>query len=160
MRADAKARDKLPDALDGLARGVGLLREGLMDAAIGVVKQQQAVRGVAISARAPSLLVVGLDAAWDVVVDDRPDIPPGLGPVADFLKVLLKMRSEDSDVAQKLLASSADLDLLAAFGAEADVPAPKGWRHEVFGNDALKLIKGEIGLAISGKRIKVVPARD
>ncbi len=93
-------------------------------------------------------------------LDDRPDIPPGLGPVADFLKVLLKMRSEDSDVAQKLLASSADLDLLAAFGAEADVPALKGWRHEVFGNDALKLIKGEIGLAISGKRIKVVPARD
>jgi ribonuclease D len=87
---------------------------------------------------------------------DRPLMPNGLGPVTDLLKVLLKMKAEESGAAQRLVASSDDLDLIAAFGEEADVPALRGWRREVFGEDALKLCRGEIGLAVKGKRLDVI----
>ena len=48
------------------------------------------------------------------------------------MKVLLKMKSEDSGVATKLLASAADIELIAGLGADADVKALKGWRLDVF----------------------------
>ncbi len=85
----------------------------------------------------------------------KPQIPRGLGPVTDLLKVLLKMKSEDSDVASKLLASAADIELLAAFGEDADVRALHGWRREVFGEDALKLRDGNIGLSVRGKKLVI-----
>lgn len=86
----------------------------------------------------------------------RPDLPAWTGAAADLLKVLLKMKCADADVAAKLIASSADVELLAAFGEEADVPALKGWRKIVFGNDALRLRKGEICLALAGDRVAII----
>lgn len=88
---------------------------------------------------------------------NRPLMPNGLGPVTDLLKVLLKMKAEESGAAQRLVASSDDLDLIAAFGEEATVPALHGWRREVFGDDALKLRRGEIALAVKGRRLAVIP---
>ena len=95
--------------------------------------------------------------------EDRPEpkvqarLPRGLGPVVDLLKVLLKMKSEDSHVATKLLASAADIELIATFGEKADVKALKGWRREVFGDDALRLRAGEVSLAVAGKKLKLMP---
>ncbi len=63
------------------------------------------------------------------------------------------MKSEDSDVASKLLASAADIELLAAFGENADVKALHGWRREVFGEDALSLQGGNISLSVKGKKL-------
>jgi ribonuclease D len=74
--------------------------------------------------------------------------------LADLLRVLLKARSEDTKVAQKLIASAADLDLLAA--GERDVPALRGWRAEVFGKDAIRLCEGRLALAAKGQSVKVV----
>ena len=82
-------------------------------------------------------------------------LPRGLGPVTDLLKVLLKMKSEDSEVAGKLLASASDIELIAAFGEDADVRAMKGWRRDVFGDDALKLRAGELSLSVKGKKLKL-----
>ena len=94
------------------------------------------------------------------VVEREPDLPRGIGPLVELLKVLLKLKCDEHDVAQKLVASSADLDKIAADDA-ADVPALQGWRREVFGNDALRLKHGELALAAqaSGQgntRIKLV----
>lgn len=86
----------------------------------------------------------------------RPDIPAGLGPLTDLLKVLLKMKCEESGAAQKLVASSKDLDLIAALGEKADVPALRGWRREVFGAAALRLRHGETALMIKGRKLKTV----
>ena len=86
----------------------------------------------------------------------KPQLPRGLGPVTDLLKVLLKMKSEDSGVAAKLLASAADIELIAAFGDKADVKALKGWRLDVFGGDALRLRSGELSLSVKGKKLKLV----
>ncbi|HEY9079712.1 ribonuclease D [Magnetovibrio sp.] len=81
------------------------------------------------------------------------DLPSGIGPVSDLLKVFLKMICEETGVAQKLIANSADIDKIAAFGADADVEAMKGWRYEMFGEAAVKLRSGEMGLAIKNKKV-------
>ncbi len=74
--------------------------------------------------------------------------------LADLLRVLLKAKTEAEGVAAKLIAPSADLDAIAA--GLRDVPALNGWRHEVFGADALRLCDGKIGLAAKGQDVKVV----
>jgi ribonuclease D len=89
--------------------------------------------------------------------EDKPLLPRGIGPLSDLLKVLLKMKCEEFEVAQKLIASAADVDLIAAFGSEAEVPALHGWRLDVFGRDAVRLRDGEIALAASPKGIHAVP---
>ena len=66
------------------------------------------------------------------------------------------MKCADADVATKLVASAADIELIAAFGEKADVPAIKGWRFSVFGEDALRLRRGEIGLQLAGERVAIV----
>ena len=74
--------------------------------------------------------------------------------LADLLRVLLKARSEQEKVAQKLIASAADLDLIAA--GKRDVAALSGWRREVFGADALRLCEGKLALAAAGSNVKVI----
>ena len=74
--------------------------------------------------------------------------------LADMLRVLLKAKSENSSVAQKLIASAADLDQIA--GGRRDVAALSGWRAEVFGNDAIRLCEGKVGLVARGKIVDVI----
>ncbi len=88
---------------------------------------------------------------------ERPErLPPGLGPLTDLLKVLLKHNCEKQNVAPRLIASADDLERIAADDA-ADVPALKGWRREVFGAQALALKHGKLGLAADGKKIRLIP---
>jgi ribonuclease D len=82
---------------------------------------------------------------------DKLQVNPAL---ADLLRVLLKARCEQTGVAQKLIASAADLDVLAA--GKRDVPALKGWRAEVFGKDALRLCEGHLALGVQGQNVKVI----
>ena len=74
--------------------------------------------------------------------------------VVELLKVLLKMKAEEHNVAQKLIAATADLEAVAADGM-ADVAFLKGWRREIFGNDALLLKSGKLGLSIENQSIKI-----
>lgn len=82
---------------------------------------------------------------------DKLQVNPAL---ADLLRVLLKAKTESSGVASKLIAPSSDLDAIAA--GERDVPALTGWRHEVFGADALRLCEGEIALTARGSNVDVI----
>jgi ribonuclease D len=84
------------------------------------------------------------------------ELPRRVAPVAELLKVLLKMKCDDHDVAQRLVASSADVESIAAYGEEADVHALKGWRRHVFGEDALKVRDGRLALAVRRGRLSVV----
>ena len=74
--------------------------------------------------------------------------------LADMLRVLLKAKTDDAEVAPKLIATASDLDALAA--GERDVVALKGWRREVFGHDALRLCEGKVGLAVKGQKVVTV----
>ena len=81
---------------------------------------------------------------------------PGNAALSDLLRVLLKAKADAAGVAPKLIASSSDLDAIAT--GDREVPALKGWRAEVFGNDALRLAAGEIALSARGGAVRVVPA--
>ncbi|MGH1414714.1 MAG: ribonuclease D [Pelagimonas sp.] len=82
---------------------------------------------------------------------DKLQVNPAL---ADLLRVLLKAKTENFGVASKLIAPTSDLDLIAS--GERDVAAMRGWRKEVFGDDALRLCNGEIALATKGKQVVVI----
>ena len=87
------------------------------------------------------------------------ELPPGAGPLMDLLKVLLKFKCDTHDVAQKLVATVADLEAIAA-DDEADIPALQGWRREVFGEDALRLKHGEIALGAGMGKVRMVDIGD
>ncbi len=70
----------------------------------------------------------------------------------ELLKVLLRMTSERHGVAAKVIATVDDLDRIAA-DDEADVPALKGWRRELFGDKALALKHGRLALAVEKGRV-------
>jgi ribonuclease D len=89
------------------------------------------------------------------IVAKKESAPKGLGPLMDLMRVLLKMRCEEAEVAQKLVCSTPDLEKIAG-DDNADVPALKGWRFEVFGKDALALKKGQIAFAVEGRKIKII----
>jgi ribonuclease D len=77
--------------------------------------------------------------------------PEGAAAAAELIKVLLKLVAEKEGVATKMLASSEDIERIAAEGEKADVPALHGWRREVFGEEALKLLRGEIALRFANR---------
>ncbi len=73
--------------------------------------------------------------------------------VADLLKLLLKIRSREIDVAARLLARSDELELLAA--GIRELPMLNGWRYEVFGREALELVEGKMAFAVVKGRLKM-----
>jgi len=83
---------------------------------------------------------------------------PAAGAVVELLKVLLKARAEEAGVASKLIATVADLEKIAS-DDRADTAALHGWRREAFGEDALRLKRGELALVLDGARVRVVPVR-
>jgi ribonuclease D len=89
---------------------------------------------------------------------DTGPVSPAAGAVVELLKVLLKARAEDAGVASKLIATVADLEKIAS-DDHAEAPALHGWRREAFGEDALKLKRGELALVLDGTRVRVVPVR-
>ncbi|MCP3466139.1 MULTISPECIES: ribonuclease D [unclassified Bradyrhizobium] len=72
--------------------------------------------------------------------------------IVELLKVLLRMTAERHAVASKVIATVDDLEEIAA-DDEADVPALRGWRRELFGDAALKLKHGQLALAIDKGRV-------
>ena len=83
-------------------------------------------------------------------------LPNGAAAVMDLLKVMLKQVSEEHGVATKLIATTDDLEAIAADDA-SDVPAMRGWRHELFGIQAVALKKGELALCLKNNRVKIFP---
>jgi ribonuclease D len=85
----------------------------------------------------------------------RAETPPGLGPLVELLRVLLKHCCESHQVAQKLVASADDLEAIAA-DDQAPIPALSGWRREIFGRDALALKHGRLALTVRDNHIALV----
>jgi len=79
--------------------------------------------------------------------------------VADLLKLLLKIRSREIDVASRLLARSDELELLAA-GVRQNLSILQGWRYEQFGHDALELVEGKLAFAVVNGKLKMTHVED
>jgi ribonuclease D len=82
--------------------------------------------------------------------------PEGAQSAVELLKVLLRLISEKHGVAAKVIANSDDLDKIATEGEKAEVAALSGWRRELFGEPALKLISGEVALRFIDKKVETV----
>ncbi|MGV8939322.1 MAG: ribonuclease D [Allorhizobium sp.] len=82
--------------------------------------------------------------------------PDGAAAAVELLKVLLRLTAEKHGVAAKVIANSEDLEKIATDGDKADVAALSGWRRELFGDTALKLIEGGVALRFVDKKVEAV----
>jgi ribonuclease D len=130
-----------PKDMNDLSRSRLLLREA---------RKGEIAEGI-LKAVADGLACAPEDMPQGDKTREKLNVNPAL---ADLLRVLLKAKTEEMGVAAKLIASASDLDLMAA--GERDVAALSGWRREAFGEDALRLCNGEIGLAVKGHSVKVI----
>ena len=111
-------------------------------------------------------LLGAVNAALAIPKDQMPRLPKapqqaeGSSAAGELLKVLLRLVAEKEGVAAKVLASSDDIDRIAAEGEAADVPALHGWRREVFGEQALRLVRGEIAIKFERRKIAVFEIKD
>jgi ribonuclease D len=128
-----------PTNVDELARTRGLSR-GMAEGRMGEAILASVKRGLEIPDDQCPL------------PEPRIELPRDIGPVVELLKVVLKLQCDAHNVASKLVATSGDLEQIAA-DDNAAVPALKGWRREVFGEAALKLKRGELALALEGKKL-------
>jgi len=112
------------------------------------------------NSRAAQELIQALDKAFSdpdrpVYKHERlPPLPSGLGPTVELLKVLLRFEAERHQVAPRLIASSGDVEAIAA-SDNADVPALSGWRRKVFGERALALKHGKLALKLRDGKVAV-----
>ena len=138
----------------------------IYDVAMHAPKDQKALSnlrtvhdGIARSAKGAKLLEI-VARAQTIDLDALPKMPRKRPPtpetlaISDLLRVLLKASAAEHGVATKILATSGDIEQLAA-NDDADIPALKGWRRELFGNDALALKHGKLGLVMDNGNITV-----
>ncbi len=115
-----------------------------------------------IGARMMAALAAAVPMA-DGELPSRDDRKPGLGKdgalVADLLKLLLKIRAKESDVAPKLIARTDELEALAA-GRRDGLGILEGWRFDQFGRDALDLVEGRLAFAVVGGKLKMTRTAD
>jgi ribonuclease D len=88
------------------------------------------------------------------ITRDKP-LSNGASATVELLKVLLRMTSEKHGVAAKVIATVDDLERIAS-DDNPDVPAMRGWRREMFGNEALKLKRGGVALAVEAGRVVAI----
>ncbi|MGC2411783.1 MAG: HRDC domain-containing protein, partial [Stellaceae bacterium] len=131
-----------PKSIEGLAR-TRSLGKGVAEGKLGHEILAAVAQGLADPDPPPA-------------IPAKAESPPGIGPLIELLRVLLKQRCEDFQVAQKLVASADDLEAIAA-ADDAPVRALSGWRREVFGKDAVALKHGELALTAGKNRIELVP---
>jgi len=155
-----------------IPRGRIMKDETLADVAMHPPRHQQdlsRVRGLSASWAGNDIggrLMDAIAAAKPLSAEEMPsrdDRKPGLGKegalVADLLKLLLKIRARDIDVAPRLLARSDELDLLAA-GQKSGLAVLESWRFEQFGQDALDLVEGRLAFAVVNGRLKITRIED
>ncbi len=166
VRALATWRERLAQERD-VPRGRIIKDDALLEIATAQPKTAEEMgrlRLVQREARKPEVTAAILAAVEEGKAcpeQDRPRLPPppkrreGSGAIADLLKVYLKARADEIGVASRLIAPSAEIEALAGEDTE-DLQVLKGWRREVFGEQALRIKRGEVGLVAQPKGVRVI----
>ena len=145
----------------------------LKDDAIFEIAQQQPKDAEALSklrtipkgwerSASASSLVEAIQTALATPREDLPKLPrhrptsESTSAAADILRVLLKLVCEREEVAARMIASNDDLTKLAEHGETADIPALSGWRRDLFGDLALKLVSGQSALRFVDRKLDVM----
>jgi ribonuclease D len=122
------------------------------------IDQLERVRGITpklAEGRDGRDILAAVEFALNMPESDWPEMRSrnGATEVSDtlvaVLQALLKIRADQNDVATGMVANRKDLELIA-MDDNADVRALKGWRREVFGEDARRLKHGELGITSNG----------
>jgi ribonuclease D len=168
LRAIAAWREREAQRVD-IPRQRVLRDEALLEIAATAPRDAEALsraRGVTrgfAEGRSGAGLLEAVAAALALPEAALPEAPRGRDgakpspALVALLKVLLAAKGERHHVAPKLLASADELERLAGEDAP-DLPVLRGWRREVFGEDALALKAGRMALAVEGRRVRLVPA--
>ena len=85
----------------------------------------------------------------------REAVPEWVGAAVELLRVLLRLTAEREGVVPRLIASADELEALAHKGEESGVRALEGWRRELFGERALRLVRGELALRFVDGKVDV-----
>ena len=155
-----------------IPRGRIMKEETLADLAGSPPKSQTAlshVRGLSsgwasndIGARLMAVLQAA-EPLPETEMPPRNENRPGLGQssalVADLVKLLLKIRAKEAGVAPRLIARSEEMELLAA-GHRQGLSILEGWRHELFGRDALDLVEGRLAFAVKNGKLRMTRTED
>lgn len=91
------------------------------------------------------------ESTWPVPKKNK-QLSPIVISTIDILKMLLKVQSAEHEVASKIIASNVDIETIA-INDDADVPALKGWRHEIFGQFALDLKHGKLAIGLQDGKV-------
>ncbi len=121
-------------------------------------------RGFGRSSAAGDIMAL-LKQVEDIPKSELPSMPERYrgpspkGAVGDLVRVLLKAVAEQNGVAARIIATSDEIDALV-LDDEADVPALKGWRRKLFGEKALAIKHGRIGLVATRKGIVEIEVKE
>ncbi len=154
-----------------IPRGRIMRDETLADIASHPPKKQAdlaKVRGLSAAWRDNDIgkrLLKVLEKAEPIDKDDLPERLKKGAPlgkegalVADLLKLLLKIRSREIDVAARLLTRAEEMEALAA--GVRDLPVLQGWRYDIFGRDALELVEGKLAFAVREGKLAMTHVDD
>ena len=99
-------------------------------------------------------ILIGLSLNNDSIPElpERRKLPHGTNSRVSLLKILLNSISEESGVAQKLIASTRDLEDLIADDS-ADIKTLKGWRFDLFGKRALDFKNGKVAITMEENNV-------
>jgi ribonuclease D len=132
-------------------------------AGIEALKELRALpRGYATSRLGEGLLAAIRDglaadqAKLPPIAEEQRPLPEGTAVIADILKLALKVVCDAHGIAPRLVASSSDIEAIAA-GEERDVPAMKGWRRKLFGEIALEIRAGRSAIGLKNGRSAIFP---
>ena len=89
------------------------------------------------------------------VLPDRPKKDASMEATRDLIKILLKHISHQHGVAPKLIINADGIEKLIS--RDNDISEIlSGWRYEIFGKHATKLLDGNLALGTNGKHIKLI----
>lgn len=154
-----------------IPRGRIMRDETLADIASHPPKQQKdlaKVRGLSAAWRDNDIgkrLMKVIEKAGPLDKDEMPEKMKRGAPlgkegalVADLLKLLLKIRAREIDVAARLLTKADEMEALAA--GIRELPVLNGWRYDVFGRDALELVEGKLAFAVKDGKLTMTHIDD
>ena len=166
LKALAAWREREAQSKD-LPRGRIMRDETLADIAAHPPKDQSKlgqVRGLSAGWKNNDIGARLMDIIDQAEPLSRDDLPLKIGRrpkngksnalVTDLLKLLLKIRSAEMNVASRLLARADDLERIVA-GEREDVGLLEGWRYEEFGRDALDLVEGRVSFTVKDGKLKM-----
>ncbi|MCH7593987.1 MAG: ribonuclease D [Chloroflexi bacterium] len=128
---------------------------------VAELSRVRGLRGNAAKGRDGEALLAAVKRALDTPKSEWPELPPRRAPIhghealVTLLQTLLRLRCEDHDVAPKLVATRDELDRIATTD-DPDLRPLQGWRRELFGEDAIALKAGRLGLTGDGSQVRVI----